>query len=63
MRDVCDGAALLTVVHCYCPDLMKLEGMMCTLAHTHIQSQHLTNYELPLNLFFIKSIKLSLPTH
>ncbi|XP_070820110.1 calmodulin-regulated spectrin-associated protein 1-B isoform X2 [Chaetodon trifascialis] len=27
MRDVCDGAALLTVVHCYCPDLMKLEDI------------------------------------
>uniref|UniRef100_A0A672ND50 Calmodulin-regulated spectrin-associated protein 1-B-like n=1 Tax=Sinocyclocheilus grahami TaxID=75366 RepID=A0A672ND50_SINGR len=25
-RDVCDGAALLTVVHYYCPDLMKLDG-------------------------------------
>lgn len=28
MRDICDGAALLTVVHCYCPDLMKLEGKL-----------------------------------
>ncbi|KAM9392182.1 calmodulin-regulated spectrin-associated protein 1-B [Pholidichthys leucotaenia] len=27
MRDVCDGAALLTVVHYYCPDLMKLEDI------------------------------------
>ncbi|XP_044053693.1 calmodulin-regulated spectrin-associated protein 1-B isoform X3 [Siniperca chuatsi] len=27
MRDACDGAALLTVVHCYCPDLMKLEDI------------------------------------
>ncbi|KAM3611517.1 uncharacterized protein V6R79_019955 [Siganus canaliculatus] len=27
MRDVCDGAALLTVIHCYCPDLMKLEDI------------------------------------
>ncbi|CAG08133.1 unnamed protein product, partial [Tetraodon nigroviridis] len=27
MRDICDGAALLTVVHCYCPDLMKLEDI------------------------------------
>ncbi|XP_051278709.1 calmodulin-regulated spectrin-associated protein 1-B isoform X2 [Dicentrarchus labrax] len=27
MRDVSDGAALLTVVHCYCPDLMKLEDI------------------------------------
>ncbi|KAM7415757.1 hypothetical protein PAMA_018019 [Pampus argenteus] len=27
MRDVCDGAALLTVVHYYCPDLMKLEDV------------------------------------
>ncbi|XP_019127379.2 calmodulin-regulated spectrin-associated protein 1-B isoform X3 [Larimichthys crocea] len=27
MRDVCDGAALLAVVHCYCPDLMKLEDI------------------------------------
>lgn len=26
MRDVCDGAALLTVVHTYCPDHIKLEG-------------------------------------
>lgn len=26
MRDVCDGAALLTVVHSYCPDHIKLEG-------------------------------------
>ncbi len=33
MRDVCDGAALLTVVHCYCPDLMKLEGMLCLHPH------------------------------
>ncbi|XP_005743181.1 calmodulin-regulated spectrin-associated protein 1-B [Pundamilia nyererei] len=27
MRDVCDGAALLTVVHYYCSDLMKLEDI------------------------------------
>uniref|UniRef100_UPI003AAE7B97 calmodulin-regulated spectrin-associated protein 1-B n=1 Tax=Centroberyx gerrardi TaxID=166262 RepID=UPI003AAE7B97 len=27
MRDVCDGTALLTVVHYYCPDLMKLEDI------------------------------------
>ncbi|KAF6727492.1 Calmodulin-regulated spectrin-associated protein 1-B [Oryzias melastigma] len=27
MRDVCDGAALLTVVHYYCPDIMKLEDI------------------------------------
>ncbi|CAJ1069542.1 calmodulin-regulated spectrin-associated protein 1-B isoform X2 [Xyrichtys novacula] len=27
MRDVCDGAAMLTVVHYYCPDLMKLEDI------------------------------------
>ncbi|XP_053336659.1 calmodulin-regulated spectrin-associated protein 1-B isoform X1 [Clarias gariepinus] len=27
MRDVCDGAALLTVVHYYCPDLMKLDDI------------------------------------
>lgn len=26
MKDVCDGAALLAVVHYYCPDVMKLEG-------------------------------------
>ncbi|XP_033828059.1 calmodulin-regulated spectrin-associated protein 1-B isoform X2 [Periophthalmus magnuspinnatus] len=27
MRDVCDGAALLAVVHYYCPDLMKIEDI------------------------------------
>ncbi|KAM9744537.1 calmodulin-regulated spectrin-associated protein 1-B isoform 3-T3 [Menidia menidia] len=27
MRDVCDGAALLTIVHYYCPDIMKLEDI------------------------------------
>uniref|UniRef100_A0A8C2CBU7 Calmodulin regulated spectrin-associated protein 1b n=1 Tax=Cyprinus carpio TaxID=7962 RepID=A0A8C2CBU7_CYPCA len=27
IRDVCDGAALLTVVHYYCPDLMKLDDI------------------------------------
>lgn len=27
MRDVCDGAALLTVVHYYCPDHMKIEDI------------------------------------
>ncbi|XP_061586506.1 calmodulin-regulated spectrin-associated protein 1-B isoform X2 [Cololabis saira] len=27
MRDVCDGAALLTVVHYYSPDIMKLEDI------------------------------------
>ncbi|XP_075881860.1 calmodulin-regulated spectrin-associated protein 1-B isoform X3 [Nelusetta ayraudi] len=27
MRDVCDGAALLTVVHSYCPDHIKLEDI------------------------------------
>ncbi|XP_070992146.1 calmodulin-regulated spectrin-associated protein 1-B-like isoform X2 [Oncorhynchus clarkii lewisi] len=27
MRDVCDGAALLTVVHYYCPDHMKLHDI------------------------------------
>lgn len=35
MRDVCDGAALLTIVHYYCPDLMKLEGMLCLHALSH----------------------------
>ncbi|KAJ8286573.1 hypothetical protein GJAV_G00040720 [Gymnothorax javanicus] len=27
MKDVCDGAALLAVVHYYCPELMKLEDI------------------------------------
>jgi len=51
MRDVCDGAALLTVVNYYCPDLMKLEGMQSlrawTLTHsrTHIHPLNL-NYQL-----------------
>uniref|UniRef100_A0A8C5AX31 Uncharacterized protein n=1 Tax=Gadus morhua TaxID=8049 RepID=A0A8C5AX31_GADMO len=27
MKDVCDGAALLSVVHYYCPDVMKLEDI------------------------------------
>ncbi|XP_041956997.1 calmodulin-regulated spectrin-associated protein 1-B isoform X1 [Alosa sapidissima] len=27
MRDVCDGAALLTVVHYYCPNVMKLDDI------------------------------------
>ncbi|KAJ0067981.1 hypothetical protein NL108_014238, partial [Boleophthalmus pectinirostris] len=27
MRDVCDGAALLAVVHYYCPDVMKIEDI------------------------------------
>ncbi|XP_042612680.1 calmodulin-regulated spectrin-associated protein 1-B-like isoform X3 [Cyprinus carpio] len=27
IRDVCDGAALLTMVHYYCPDLMKLDDI------------------------------------
>ncbi|XP_062333430.1 calmodulin-regulated spectrin-associated protein 1-B-like [Osmerus eperlanus] len=27
MKDVCDGAALLAVVHFYCPELMKLEDI------------------------------------
>ncbi|KAK5932118.1 hypothetical protein CgunFtcFv8_003850 [Champsocephalus gunnari] len=27
MRDVCDGAAMLTVVNYYCPELMKLEDI------------------------------------
>ncbi|XP_060763041.1 calmodulin-regulated spectrin-associated protein 1-B-like isoform X2 [Neoarius graeffei] len=27
IMDVCDGAALLTVVHYYCPDLMKLDDI------------------------------------
>uniref|UniRef100_UPI0037E8FF3A calmodulin-regulated spectrin-associated protein 1-B isoform X1 n=1 Tax=Semicossyphus pulcher TaxID=241346 RepID=UPI0037E8FF3A len=27
MRDVCDGAAMLTMVHYYCPDIMKLEDI------------------------------------
>ncbi|XP_070689557.1 calmodulin-regulated spectrin-associated protein 1-B [Pempheris klunzingeri] len=27
MRDICDGAALLTIVHYYCPDLIKLEDI------------------------------------
>lgn len=26
MKDVCDGTALLAVVHFYCPELMRLEG-------------------------------------
>lgn len=27
MRDICDGAALLTVVHYYCPEIMKIEDI------------------------------------
>ncbi|XP_066569137.1 calmodulin-regulated spectrin-associated protein 1-B isoform X3 [Amia ocellicauda] len=27
MKDVCDGAALLAVIHYYCPELMKLEDI------------------------------------
>jgi calmodulin-regulated spectrin-associated protein len=34
MRDVCDGAALLTVVHYYCPNLMKLDGRTWTPSHS-----------------------------
>lgn len=45
MRDVCDGAALLTVVHCYCPDLIKLEGMLQFHVLTHSLYQHLTIYQ------------------
>lgn len=26
LRDVCDGMALLAVIHFYCPELVKLEG-------------------------------------
>lgn len=28
LRDVCDGMALLAVIHFYCPELIKLEGMV-----------------------------------
>lgn len=40
MRDVCDGAALLTVVHSYCPDHIKLEGEFTssTLSRFHKQT-------------------------
>lgn len=31
LKDVCDGAALLTVVHFYCPEYMKLDGTTHTL--------------------------------
>ena len=27
MKDVCDGSALLAVVHFYCPAIVRLEGM------------------------------------
>ncbi|KAI4905003.1 hypothetical protein NFI96_016458 [Prochilodus magdalenae] len=27
MKDICDGAALLTVIHYYCPDYMRLEDI------------------------------------
>ncbi|XP_036444388.1 calmodulin-regulated spectrin-associated protein 1a isoform X1 [Colossoma macropomum] len=27
MKDICDGAALLTVIHYYCPDFMRLEDI------------------------------------
>lgn len=30
MRDGSDGAALLAVVHYYCPEQMKLDGECCT---------------------------------
>lgn len=26
LKDVCDGAALLAVIHFYCPELIRLEG-------------------------------------
>lgn len=28
LRDACDGMALLAVVHFYCPDVVKLEGLL-----------------------------------
>lgn len=28
MKDMCDGAALLSVVHFYCPEFMRLEGRL-----------------------------------
>ncbi|CDQ63724.1 unnamed protein product [Oncorhynchus mykiss] len=28
MKDMCDGAALLSVVHFYCPECMRLEGRL-----------------------------------
>lgn len=37
MRDVCDGAALLTVVHSYCPDHIKLEGEFTSSARSRFR--------------------------
>lgn len=30
LKDVCDGAALLAVIHFYCPELIRLEGTATT---------------------------------
>lgn len=72
MRDVCDGAALLTVVHYYCPDLMKLEGTHMLRSAVHSRSHtrvakhaldrwlHHFNYQLASKN--LMSIQLSLLT-
>lgn len=39
MRDVCDGAALLTVVHSYCPDHIKLEGKFTSSTRSRFRRQ------------------------
>lgn len=51
LRDVCDGMALLAVIHFYCPELIKLEGMVSlssTLFPVWIQNQklELTDFSL-----------------
>lgn len=44
LRDVSDGMALLAVIHFYCPELVKLEGMVSlssTLFPVWLQNQKL----------------------
>lgn len=41
MRDVSDGASLMTVVHYYCPDLIKLDGTQSTKLLDQHQSNHI----------------------
>uniref|UniRef100_A0A8C5ARE3 CKK domain-containing protein n=1 Tax=Gadus morhua TaxID=8049 RepID=A0A8C5ARE3_GADMO len=50
MKDVCDGAALLSVVHYYCPDVMKLEGRAARYGQNMI-----SRYFLWVRCFFCKS--------
>uniref|UniRef100_A0A8C5AMB0 CKK domain-containing protein n=1 Tax=Gadus morhua TaxID=8049 RepID=A0A8C5AMB0_GADMO len=59
MKDVCDGAALLSVVHYYCPDVMKLEGRAARYGQNMISRYFLAEwrYTIYISIFSIEWVR------